>query len=213
MRSALAQFANDADMLGTSLYGYAKNVIYQVMGVGRAGTLIDWEGDFENRVYASLYSAEQIINWRVERVNGRNVPTRIVLKESAVRSSASQASDAFVEEMVEQIRVLELVPAPALTVVGSPAPKPSFVCQVQIWQPKEAKKKSAKRRVPARGTAGSASAATASANRPRRRSAARRIADIAATGSADRKRTRFRARAIARPSCAATASANRAKIR
>lgn len=144
VRSALAEFANDADMLGTSLYGYAKNVVYQVIGVGRAGTLIDWEGDFENRVYASLYSAEQIINWRVERVNGRNVPTRIVLKESAVRAQASQAADAFVEEIVEQIRVLELVPAPSLAVVGSPAPKPSFVCQVQIWQPKEQKKKSAK---------------------------------------------------------------------
>jgi hypothetical protein len=70
---ALAEFVNDADMLGTSLFGYAKNVISEVVSVGRAGTLVDWEGDFESRVYASLYTAEQIINWRVERVNGRNV--------------------------------------------------------------------------------------------------------------------------------------------
>jgi hypothetical protein len=71
---ALCDFANDADMLGTSLFGYCKNVIYEVIAVGRAGTLLDWEGEFENRVYASLYTAEQIINWRVGRVNGRNVP-------------------------------------------------------------------------------------------------------------------------------------------
>src|SRR5216110_1724264 len=72
--NALAGFSNDADMNGTSLFGYAKTVVHEVVGVGRAGTLIDWEGDVENRAYASLYTAEQIINWRVERVNGRNVP-------------------------------------------------------------------------------------------------------------------------------------------
>ena len=38
---ALAQFVNDADMLGTSLYGYTKNVVNEVIGVGRAGTLMD----------------------------------------------------------------------------------------------------------------------------------------------------------------------------
>jgi len=54
---ALADFINDADMLGTSLFGYAKNVINEVVGVGRAGTLVDWEGEFEDRVYVSLYTA------------------------------------------------------------------------------------------------------------------------------------------------------------
>ena len=41
--AALAQFSNDADMFGTSLYGYAKNVVNEVIAVGRAGTLMDWE--------------------------------------------------------------------------------------------------------------------------------------------------------------------------
>src|SRR5882762_4217894 len=106
VRNALAQFANDADMLGTSLYGYAKNVVNQVVGVGRAGTLIDWEGDFENRVYASLYSAEQIINWRIERVNGRSVPTMIALKEHAPRAQGGGKGDEFAQDCVDQIRVL-----------------------------------------------------------------------------------------------------------
>src|SRR5262245_57219608 len=78
---ALADFSNDADMLGTSLNQYAKNVLTEVISVGRAGTLIDWESENENRVYASAYAAENILNWRVERINGRNVPTLVVLYE------------------------------------------------------------------------------------------------------------------------------------
>src|SRR3954463_13074752 len=41
---ALADFTNDCDMLGTTLYGYTKNVVQEVIAVGRAGSLIDWEG-------------------------------------------------------------------------------------------------------------------------------------------------------------------------
>jgi hypothetical protein len=41
---AMARFSNDADMLGTSLFGYAKNVVREVISVGRSGTLVDWEG-------------------------------------------------------------------------------------------------------------------------------------------------------------------------
>jgi hypothetical protein len=130
---ALAQFANDADMLGTSLYGYAKNVVNEVIAVGRAGTLMDWEGQFENRVYASLYTAEQIINWRVQRVNGRNVPTLVVLKETAIRDSLAQKADEFVDEPVEQVRVLKLV---AGDTVKDARAKVEYHCQVEIWQPK-----------------------------------------------------------------------------
>jgi len=43
----LASFRNDVDMLGTSLFGYAKNIVSEVISVGRAGTLIDWEGEVE----------------------------------------------------------------------------------------------------------------------------------------------------------------------
>ena len=138
---ALAQFVNDADMLGTSLYGYTKNVVNEVIGVGRAGTLMDWEGEFENRVYASLYTAEQIINWRVDRVNGRNVPTLVVLREMGVRNSGSAQTDPFVLEAVEQIRVLSLVAGDTVADAGG---KREYHCQVDIWQPKEKKRKTEK---------------------------------------------------------------------
>ncbi len=35
---------NDADMLGTCLADYAKNVVTEVVALGRAGTPMDWEG-------------------------------------------------------------------------------------------------------------------------------------------------------------------------
>jgi len=54
--------------------------------VGRAGTLLDWEGEVEDRVYATMYRAESILNWRVERVNGRSVLTLLVLQETTSSS-------------------------------------------------------------------------------------------------------------------------------
>ncbi len=100
MAKVMAEFCNDADMLGTSLFGYAKNVVREVVSVGRAGTLVDWEGDFEERAYAVVYRAEDILNWRVERVSGRSVPTVVVLREKAElpgddeRERESDAGDA-----------------------------------------------------------------------------------------------------------------------
>jgi hypothetical protein len=142
--AALTDFVNDADMLGTSLYGYAKNLITEVLGVGRAGTLVDWEGDFENRAYASLYQAEQIINWRVERVNGRSVPTLIVLKETV--ASDGSAKDEFANDSVEQIRVLKLVAggAQASSASDSTKKRAAYSYQVEIWRAKDSGKKGGK---------------------------------------------------------------------
>lgn len=52
---ALGQFQNDADMLGTTLTGHAKMVVGDVVGLGRAGSLVDWEDETEQRAYASAY--------------------------------------------------------------------------------------------------------------------------------------------------------------
>jgi hypothetical protein len=127
---ALAEFKNDADMLGTPLLGYAKNVVREVISVGRAGTLIDWEGDVENRAYATLYCAENILNWRVERINGRNIPTMVVLHEGASAPTDSDAADPFVATMREQIRVLRLVREKQ----EDGEAKASYSCVVEIWE-------------------------------------------------------------------------------
>ena len=125
---ALNRFVNDADLLGTRLASYAKNVVQEIILVGRAGSLVDWGNAGELRAFAAFYTAEQIINWRTERVNGRNVLTLVVLKE--ISQKTGQDADVFQPETVEQLRVLKLVP------VGAPAAdgKVSYSYQVEIWQ-------------------------------------------------------------------------------
>jgi hypothetical protein len=186
---ALAEFVNDADMQGTTFSGYAKNVVGEVVGIGRAGSLIDWcggatshrDGLSENRAYVSMYSAEQILNWRIERVNGRNVATLIVLSECVMQSGNSKvenrnsnserrggepklgmpptpylSGDEFESNSQQQIRVLRLVPGNGSpTRTGQDAGSESLLTsaatghgewqyEVEIWRPKENKRKSAK---------------------------------------------------------------------
>ena len=138
--SALSEFVNDADMLGTPLVGYAKNVIGEVIAVGRCGTLIDWESEVENRAYVSRYAAENILNWRVERINGRNITTMVALLERGVRNAerGMKGDDPFVEEVTEQIRVLRLVDGGELK-VESAYSRREMRCVVEIWQREEKK--------------------------------------------------------------------------
>ena len=111
---ALAKCIDDLDLLGTALPAYARNVIEEVVVVGRCGTLVDWEGEVEQRAYANLYRAEDIRNWRVERINGRNVLTLLVLSErtniqhSTFNAQHRTGGDDFEQDTVEQLRVLRL---------------------------------------------------------------------------------------------------------
>ena len=106
---ALAAFAEDVDLMGTSLYGYSKNVVSEVITVGRAGTLIDWEHEGLSRAYVVHYKAEDILNWRMGLINGRNVVTLLVLKEVVPTAMGEgEGEDEFEFELVEQIRVLKL---------------------------------------------------------------------------------------------------------
>lgn len=130
--AALKKFVDDADMLGTTLVSYAKNITNEVIGVGRAGTLIDWEADVERRAYAVLYQAEQIINWRTARVNGRNVLSLLVLREEVTQTD----KDEFAPQTIEQLRVLKLVPAihKADDVKPTVGRTQAMQCEVEIWQ-------------------------------------------------------------------------------
>ena len=138
---ALGELQNDADMLGNPIVSYAKNVVNEVISVGRAGTLVDWEDEVENRVYASLYAAENILNWRVERINGRNITTMVVLYEpSGARPSPGKDGDGFVTMMREQIRVLRLLPGEKI----AESRKQPYSCTVEIWQRSEKKTRNEK---------------------------------------------------------------------
>ncbi len=135
---ALAAFVDDADMLGTSLSAYAKNVVTEVVSVGRAGSLVDWEDQVEQRAYAVLYTAEQILNWKTERVNGRNVLTLLVLSEKVERPVTD--GDEFDPDEVEQLRILRLAPGHK----PESGEKVGWSYQVEIWQQGNKKSKRGK---------------------------------------------------------------------
>ena len=119
-------------LLGTTLYGYAKNVVAEVISVGRAGTLVDWEDSVEQRAYATLYAAEYILNWQVQRINGRNIPTLVVLREVV----ESPIGPDFSSKPIEQIRVLRLFELPSAT-PSKPTSKKEYGCVVEMYRQKE----------------------------------------------------------------------------
>lgn len=79
---SLKPLETDCDMAGQTFGDYMKAITDEVIGVGRAGTLIDYN-DTEARPYLGRYQAEQIINWRFERINGRHMLSLLVLSEEA----------------------------------------------------------------------------------------------------------------------------------
>jgi len=132
------EFVNDADLLGTTLAAYAKTLTAEIVLVGRAGSLIDWGGSGRDqagaRAYVARYKAEDILNWRTAMVNGRQVLSLVVLKETV----GSGKDDGFVCEPVEQIRVLRLVPMTHRKRRRGgriwPRPAQEWQCEVELWQ-------------------------------------------------------------------------------
>jgi hypothetical protein len=142
---ALDTFVADADLLGTPMSAYAKHVTHEVIAVGRAGTLVDWEDESEQRAFVVVYETEKIINWHSQRVNGRNLLTLVVLKEVGKNLQQSppngeQPDDPFQPESVEQLRVLKLVPDATPAADGSTP----WTYQVELWQHQPTKSKRTK---------------------------------------------------------------------
>ncbi len=80
----LKAFAADCDLWGLEFLCYARRVVGEVLSVGRAGSLVLWDGS--RRPVVSLWRAEDIINWNVERVEGRPELTSVTLRDGeAVR--------------------------------------------------------------------------------------------------------------------------------
>lgn len=89
---ALKKFLEDCDMGGATFAAYQKDVTDEVIGIGRAGTLIDWNEN-EKRPFLARYKAERVINWRSERINGRMMLALLVLKEDVDPNSGADAAD------------------------------------------------------------------------------------------------------------------------
>lgn len=71
----------DVTLNGHTLEDYALQVAEASVSKGRGGTFIDFSTP-ENAPYLSFYKAADVINWASTRVNGREVLTMLVLRES-----------------------------------------------------------------------------------------------------------------------------------
>lgn len=99
---------NDVTLDGVSLLSFAGGVAREVLTVGRCGVLIEMPTTGSSRPYWVPYLAEQIINWRMQRVNGVQTLTLVVLEERV-----DEALDEFELRESTRYRVLRLQPTAA----------------------------------------------------------------------------------------------------
>lgn len=114
---AIAGYADDINMAGVSLRDLAKEMVEEVLGVGRMGLLVDHPpkpinvdtisaaaGEFLGlRPFIQSFEACHIINWRFRRVRNAWRLAMVVLKEEADISA-----DEFGHECQTRYRVLDL---------------------------------------------------------------------------------------------------------
>lgn len=82
---------------------FLKNTAGEVVTVGRLGLLVDVGVGGSDEPYISQYKTEDILNWRTELVDGKQVLTHVVLREE------STIFRQFEETTTEQFRVLRLI--------------------------------------------------------------------------------------------------------
>ncbi len=102
MPSAVEYFETDATRSGMDLNCLYKAVLREGIQVGRGGVLVDVD-DGTDTLYASLYKAESIINWKEQVIDGRRVISYIVLREWT-----DDTDDEFSHERIPRYRVLRL---------------------------------------------------------------------------------------------------------
>lgn len=97
----LSFLKTNADGSGTSIYQQAQNVLENVLEVGRHFLYVDYN-DQSKQAQILSYPAENVINWRVDRINGRNQLVLVVLKEII------EVADGYGFKSVTQYRELAL---------------------------------------------------------------------------------------------------------
>jgi len=92
----LGSFGSD----GEHIEVFAEKLLTEVLSLGRVGVLVDVaDGDTP---YVAIYYAENIINWREQRIGGRKILTLLVLQE------AHEEPNGFAVETKRQLRVFVL---------------------------------------------------------------------------------------------------------
>ncbi|WP_322884164.1 DUF4055 domain-containing protein [Sinorhizobium medicae] len=121
-QDAFKPIIQDMTLTGTPFEQFAENIVEELMDVNRVGVLVDYPNvgavasgkvvtlDVADklgiRVYASIYKAEDIINWRTTQVGGKSVLSLVVLREC---TEVIDPADMFCVTKKIQYRVLELI--------------------------------------------------------------------------------------------------------
>lgn len=93
----IANFAEDCTLDGVGLESYSRDIMQEVLNVGRAGTLIEWDNDQKRPIFVK-YPAERIKNWRLKKVNGAVILTLLALEEFS-EPDAEKASFDYIKPM------------------------------------------------------------------------------------------------------------------
>lgn len=106
----------DITLSGQSINEWLRGTVREILTVGRLGALVDFSRAEQtnpdvvitgpNRPYVVSYTAEQIINWESQVIDGVTKLTLVVLEESV---STPSPSDPFVKVPALRYRVLRLV--------------------------------------------------------------------------------------------------------
>jgi hypothetical protein len=112
--AAVSYLEEDVDTSGTPLVAFCEKVVEELLQAGRIGLLADFppmegvrtlaeEREAGARPFVTTYSAESVLNWKVERVGNRSTLTLVVLAEMA-----EVPKDEYESEQVPRWRVLRL---------------------------------------------------------------------------------------------------------
>jgi hypothetical protein len=137
--AALQALTTDIDLRGSALVGHAKRVCSEVISMGRCGTLVEWnEEGGEPRPFVAFYEAENIVNWRVARVDGRMVPVLVVLAESFVGWSIPSTTIRTRQVEHEPSGMIQLPPPPDAAQTAAPCPAEAECALVPLANPRGA---------------------------------------------------------------------------
>ena len=111
MPDDLKAWCEDVDLQGRNLHAFSSELMTEVMSYGLVGVLVDYpkseaktrddERKAGARPYLTRYKADQILGWRVGRLNGKDR-----LMQLRVLETITENDGEFGEKSIEQVRVL-----------------------------------------------------------------------------------------------------------
>jgi len=130
--TTIADWLEDVTGDGTTLEGFLSALSQEALITGRYGVLVDMPtpSAFPDELLTpdlpqlAGYTAEAIINWKTQKVNGKLALSLVVLQET----TSKPGGDEFDDETVTQYRVLKLANNP------DPEAQDQLIYVVEVWE-------------------------------------------------------------------------------